>query len=52
MAIKADIVKEVLMKCLGPGLELLTLTQLRFATVIFTMYFGAMRAEEALDVLI
>ena len=46
-----DVVKGVLTKCLDPGLPLLTLTQLRFACVIFCMYFGAMRAEEALDLL-
>ena len=51
MAMTADIIKEVLIKCLDPGLQLLTLTQLRFATIVFTMYFGAMQAEEALELL-
>ena len=33
------------------ALQLFTLTQLQFATVVFCKYFGCMRAEEALDLL-
>ena len=47
----ADVVKEVLSKCLDPGLPLLTSTQLRFSCMIFLKYFGAIRVEEALDLL-
>ena len=50
-AMTADVVKEVLSKCLDPGLPLLTSTQLRFSCMIFLKYFGAIRVEEALDLL-
>ena len=46
-----EVVKEVLSKCLDPGLHLLNATQLRFSCIIFLMYYGCMRAEEALDIL-
>ena len=41
----------MLQKTLDPGFQLLTLTQLRFACIIHVMYFGCIRAEEALELL-
>ena len=41
--------KEVLQRTLEPGLQLLSLIQLRFACMIHVMYFACMRAEECLD---
>ena len=41
--------KEVLQGTLEPGLQLLSLIQLRFASMINVMYFACMRAEECLD---
>ena len=41
--------KEVLQRTLEPGLQLLSLIQLRFASIIYVMYFACMRAEKCLD---
>ena len=46
-AITPDYMKVILSKSIEPDLEQLNTTQLRLATLIFTMYFSAMRAEEA-----
>ena len=43
--------KILLSKCLEPDLESLNTTQLQLAAEIFTIYFGAMKVEEALNLL-
>ena len=44
-----DQMKEILQRTLEPGLQLLSLIQLRFACMIHVMYFACMRADECLD---
>ena len=50
-AITPEIMKVILSKTLDPSLEQLNATQLCLAAAMFVMYFGAMRAEEALSLL-
>ena len=48
-AMTPDTVKQVLVKVIGPGLSLLTFTELRFAAAVLVMYFDAMRTEELVE---
>ena len=50
-AITPEIIKVILSKTMEPSLEHLNATQLCLAAAMFVMYFGAMRAEEALSLL-
>ena len=47
-----DYMKVIPSKSIEPDLEQLNTTQLRVAALVFTMYFLAMRAEEAANLLI